>query len=151
VPVPETYASRIASGDKVTVTVDALPDTALIGTVMRNSAAIDSVTRTLNEEIDVDNSSNRLLPGAYAFVHFNIPATAGSVTVPSNTLLFRAEGLRVAVAVEGQAKLVPIKIGHDYGTSVEVTSGLKTQDNVIVDPSDSLTDGSPVKVAVSVK
>jgi RND family efflux transporter MFP subunit len=147
VSVPEVYAASVNDGEKVTLTVDSLPGTTFTGTVTRNSDAIDPITRTLNVEVDVDNATGRLLPGAYAFVHFKIPATPNSVTIPSNTLLFRSEGLRVGVVRNGRATLVPITIGRDYGSSVEVTSGLAPNDAVIVDPSDSLTDGSPVRLA----
>lgn len=76
-----------------------------------------------------------------------LPASAGAVTVPANTLLFRAEGLRVAIVREGQVKSVPVTIGHDYGSSVEVLTGLTVEDSVILDPSDSILDGSSVKLA----
>jgi multidrug efflux pump subunit AcrA (membrane-fusion protein) len=92
-----------------------------------------------------------LLPGAYVFVHLKFPSASGSVTVPANTLLFRSEGPRVAVVRDGHAKLVPITIGHDYGTSLEILSSLSPEDEVIVDPSDSLTDGMPVKVTPEAK
>ena len=149
VSVPEVYSASVTTGAKVTLTVDSFPGTTFVGTIVRNSDAIDPVTRTLNVEVDVDNPTGRLLPGAYAFVHLKLPATAGSVTIPSNTLLFRSEGLQVGVVHDGYAKLVPITIGHDYGSSVEVTSGLTPDDAVIVDPSDSLTDGSAVQIAQS--
>jgi RND family efflux transporter MFP subunit len=150
VSVPEVYAASVTTGEKVNLSVDSFPGTTFVGTVVRNSDAIDPVTRTLNVEVDVDNPKGQLMPGAYAFVHFKIPATSGAVTIPSNTLLFRAEGLRVGVVRDGHAKLVPITIGHDYGSSVEVTSGLTTDDEVIVDPSDSLADDAAVQVAKSV-
>jgi RND family efflux transporter MFP subunit len=147
VSVPEVYSSMTSNGDKVALSVDSLPGESFTGTVARNSDSIDPTTRTLNVEVDVDNASGKLLPGAYAFVHFKFAAAGGSVTVPSNTLLFRAEGPRIGVVRDGHAKLLPVTIGHDYGTSLEILTGLTAQDNVIVDPSDSLTDGMPVQVA----
>jgi RND family efflux transporter MFP subunit len=147
VSVPEVYAPLVHNGDKASLTLDSLPGESFVGTIVRNSDNIDPVTRTLNVEVDVDNPSGRLLPGAYVFVHFKFAATAGSVTVPSNTLLFRSEGPRVGVVRDGHAKLVPVTIGHDYGVSLEVLSGLSAKDNVILDPSDSLTDGAPVQLA----
>ncbi len=113
---------------------------------MRNANAIDTTSRTLNVEVDVDNSSGRLMPGAYAFVHFKVPATSGAVALPSNALLFRAEGLRVGVVRNGHVELTPITIGQDYGNTVEVLSGLAPQDAVIVNPSDSLAEGAAVQV-----
>ena len=147
VSVPEVYAALVKNEDKVSLSVDSFPGETFTGTIVRNSAAINPVTRTLNVEVDVANPTGKLLPGAYVFVHFKFPSAIGSVTVPSNTLLFRSEGPRVGVVRDGHAKLAPIVIGHDYGTSLEVLSGLTPEDEVIVDPSDSLTDGMPVQIA----
>ena len=145
VPVPEVYAPSVKTGDKVTVTLDTFPGQIFTGTLVRNADAIDPATRTLTVEVDVDNSSGRLMPGAYAFVHFKVPPSNGAVTIPSNALLFRSEGLRVGVVRNSHVALVPITIGQDYGDAVEVLSGLKTRDAVIVNPSDSLADGAQVE------
>jgi len=149
ISVPEVYAAAVKSGDPVTLTLDAFPGETFPGTIVRNSNSIDLTSRTLNVEVDVDNPTGRLLPGAYAFVHLKIPAAVGAVTIPTNTMLFRAEGLRVAVVRDGEVKLVPITIGHDYGSTVEVTSNLTAKDSVIADPSDSIMDGSRVEIAES--
>lgn len=149
ISVPEIYATAIKSGQTVTLTLDAFPGEKFTGTLVRDSNSIDLISRTLRVEVDVDNPTGRLLPGAYAFVHLELPSAANAVTVPTNTLLFRAEGLRVAVVRNGEAKLVPITIGHDYGSTVEVLNGLTPEDTVILDPSDSIMDGSPVKIAES--
>ena len=149
VSVPEVYATAIKAGETVTLTLDAFPGESFTGTVVRDSNSIDLTSRTLRVEVDVDNPTGRLLPGGYAFVHLKLPWAASAVTVPTNTLLFRSEGLRVAVLRNGQAKLVPITIGHDYGSTVEVLNGLTAEDTVILDPSDSITDGSAVKTAES--
>jgi len=147
ISVPEVYAAAIKSGDSVSLTLDEFPGEKFTGTIVRNSNSIDLASRTLNVEVDVDNPTGRLLPGAYTFVHFKIPGAAGAVTIPTNTLLFRAEGSRVAVVQNGEVKLVPITIGHDYGSTVEVTSNLTAKDSVIADPSDSIMDGSRVEIA----
>ena len=106
--------------------------------------------RTLNVEVDVNNAQGRIKTGAYAFVHLKLPqsahASAQSLTVPANTLLFRSEGLRVGVVRNGHAELTPITIGRDFGATVEVVAGLQPTDQVIVNPSDSLTSGTPVRV-----
>jgi RND family efflux transporter MFP subunit len=149
VSVPEVYAAAVKSGEPVSLTLDAFPGETFAGTIVRNSNSIDLSSRTLNVEVDVDNPAGRLLPGAYAFVHLKLPPAAGTVTIPTNTLLFRAEGLCVAVVRNGEVKLVPISIGHDYGSTVEVTSNLTTKDIVIADPSDSIMDGSRVEIADS--
>jgi RND family efflux transporter MFP subunit len=147
ISVPEVYATAAKSGEMVTLTLDAFPGETFTGTLVRDSGSIDLTSRTLKVEVDVDNPTGRLLPGAYAFVHLKVPAPPGAVTVPTNTLLFRSEGLSVAVVRNGRAKLVPVTIGHDYGSTVEVMSSLTADDAVIIDPSDSILDGSPVQVA----
>ena len=146
VPVPEVYAPSVKTGDKAVVTLDAFPGQTFTGTLVRNANAIDSASRTLNVEVDVDNSSGQLMPGAYAFVHFKLPAKRGAVTIPSNALLFRSEGLRVGVVRNSHVALLPITIGQDYGDAVEVVSGLTARDSVIVNPSDSLANGTLVQV-----
>lgn len=146
VAVPEVYADSVRDGEKVSITQDADPKTIIAGTISRNSSAIDQTSRTLNVQVDVNNSNGQLLPGAYVFVHLKLPAASNTVTIPSNTLLFRAEGLRVGVVREGVVQLTPITIGHDFGATVEVTSGLTSNDTIILDPSDSLTSGTKVEV-----
>lgn len=149
IPVPEVYTDAVRTGEKVTLTLDEYPNQTFTGTLVRNSDAIDPATRTLNVEVDVANPDGKLRPGAYVFVHLTVPPMQGAVTIPSNTLLFRAEGLRVGVVRNGHAQLVPITIGHDYGSSVEVLSGLHPSDAIILDPSDSLESGQAVEIARS--
>jgi RND family efflux transporter MFP subunit len=150
VAVPEAYAAAVRNGEQVDITQDADPGHIIHGTVTRNSSAISQISRTLNVEVDVDNPAGDLLPGAYVFVHMRLPGGGqNAVTVPSNTLIFRSAGLQVGVVRNGRAQLVPITIGHDFGNSVEVTSGLTPQDAVILDPSDSLVSGTPVEVGAT--
>jgi RND family efflux transporter MFP subunit len=146
-PVTEVDATSVKTGAKVKVTLDAFPSESFTGILVRNADAIDPVSRTLNVEVDVDNPSGRLLPGAYAFVYLRVPPSVGAVTIPSNALLFRSEGLRAGVVRNGHVDLTPITIGQDYGSAVEVLSGLTPQDPVIVNPSDSLANGAAVRVA----
>src|SRR5579862_2668004 len=146
VAVPEIYAAFVKTGEPAKLTLDALPGETLTGTIARNSDAIDATSRTLNVEVDVPNPTGRLLPGAYAFVHLRVPPHPGSVTIPSNALLFRAEGLRAGVVRNGHVELTPISIGQDYGSTVEVISGLTARDTVIVNPSDSLANGAAVQL-----
>jgi RND family efflux transporter MFP subunit len=148
VPVPEAYAGDIKNGSKATLTLGSSSGQTFEGTIARNSNMIDSASRTLNVEVDVDNPKGLLLPGAYVFVHFKVPERIANLTIPSNTLLFRSEGLRVGVVRDGKVDLVPITITHDAGQMVEVAaSDLKTTDQVILDPSDSLIDGQQVHVS----
>ncbi|MFP5230543.1 MAG: efflux RND transporter periplasmic adaptor subunit [Acidobacteriota bacterium] len=151
IPVPEVYTDAVRTGEKVAITLDEYPGRSFTGKLVRNSDAIDPATRTLNVEVDVANPDGLLRPGSYAFVHLTVPPVSGAVTIPSNTLLFRSEGLRVGVVRDGRAQLVPVTIGHDYGSSVEVVSGLAPQDAVILDPADSLENGEAVEVAGSAR
>jgi RND family efflux transporter MFP subunit len=146
VSVPEVYSRAARSGAPATLTLDEFPGQVFHGTLVRNSNSIDIASRTLLVEVDVDNPTGQLLPGAYVFVHLKLPDQTRSVTLPSNTLIFRKEGLQVGLVRNGKAELVPVKIGRDYGNTVEIVSGLQPTDAVIVDPSDSLVAGMPVRL-----
>lgn len=146
VAIPESYSRAAQPGAKATLTLDEFPGESFHGTLVRNANAIDLSSRTLLVEVDVDNPGGRLLPGAYTFVHLSLPAASRSVTLPANTLLFRKEGLRVAVVRNGRTQLVPVTIGRDYGERVEILSGLQSTDDVIIDPSDSIISGTPVQI-----
>jgi RND family efflux transporter MFP subunit len=143
--VPEVYAGVARTDAPVTVTFEEYPGETFTGTVKRNSNAIDAASRTLNVEVDVDNAKGRIMPGAYGFVHFSMASQANNFTIPANALLFRREGLQVGIVRDGKAQLVSVKIGRDYGDKVEIVSGLGADDQVIVDPSDSLVSGTPVQ------
>jgi RND family efflux transporter MFP subunit len=147
VAVPEIDAPNLHPGDVATVTFDAYPGQTFRGALARTDGAINSASRTLLVEVDVENLDGKLLPGAFAFVHFTLQGRTHSVVVPANTLLFRSEGLRVGVVRNGAAGLVPITIGRDYGDRVEVLTGLDTADEVILNPSDALVGGTVVRLA----
>ena len=153
VAVPEVDAQAAQTGAKATLALDEFPGEVFQGTIVRNSDSIDNASRTLNVEVDVDNPQGRIKTGAYVFVHLRLPQSvrdsAKSLTIPANTLLFRSEGLRVGVVRNGRAELVPITIGRDFGATVEVVAGLRPIDQVIVNPSDSLTGGSEVHAAAA--
>jgi multidrug efflux pump subunit AcrA (membrane-fusion protein) len=144
--VPEVYSPDARSGGSATLTLDEFPGETFRGTIVRNTNAINQASRTLLVEVDIDNPTGRLLPGAYAFVHFKLPSATHSVTIPAETLIFRKEGLQVALVRDGKARLVAVKINHDYGNS-ESVFGLQPTDAVIVDPSDSLVDNTQVRVS----
>lgn len=151
VAVPEVYSQAAQNGAKAALTLDEFPNQVFEGTLVRNASAIDPASRTLNVEVDVENGKETIKPGAYTFVHLKVPqmvhsSDVQSVTVPANTLLFRSEGLRVGVVRNGHAELIPVHIGRDYGSTVEVIAGLRPTDAVIVNPSDSLVSGEPVQV-----
>jgi RND family efflux transporter MFP subunit len=145
VAVPEVDAPAARIGEPVTVTADEYPGETFHATLVRTSSDIELASRTLNVEVDTDNTQGRLLPGAYVFVHLSLPGNTNSVIIPANTLLFRREGLQVGVVRQNHAELVSVRIGRDYGDSVEIVSGLKPADAVIVNPSDSLISGAPVE------
>lgn len=146
VPVPEAYAPDIADGGKAYLTLDEFPNKRFEGIITRNSSAIDPLSRTLNVEVDVPNTQGLVLPGAYVFVHFSTPVHADTVSIPANTLLFRAQGLQVGVVRDGHVHLVAVSIAHDLGATVDIRSGLSPGDRVILDPSDSLAEGQEVHV-----
>jgi RND family efflux transporter MFP subunit len=150
VAVPEINSPAAQTGAKANLTLDEFPGESFEGRIVRNSDSIDAASRTLNVEVDVDNPQDRIKTGAYVFVHLKLPQaahnSAQSLTIPANTLLFRSEGLRVGVVRNGRAELVPIKIGRDFGSTVEVVAGLQPADQIIVSPSDSLTSGTEVQV-----
>jgi RND family efflux transporter MFP subunit len=146
VSVPEVYSRAARPGAPADLTLDEFPGETFHGVLVRNSNSIDSNSRTLLVEVDVDNPQGRLMPGAYVQVHLKLPEAARSLVVPSNTLLFRREGLQVGVVRAGKAELVRVTPGHDYGDGMEILAGLQPTDDVIVSPSDSLTGGTPVHI-----
>ena len=151
VSVPQVYAQTARPGTAATITLDEMPGKVFKGTLARTANAIDPSARTLLVEVDVANPDGELLPGAYLVVHLRVGRAIKAVTIPASTLLFRAEGLRVGVVKNGQAQLVPVKIGRDYGRSVEIVSGLSPADAVILDPPDSLVSGTPVRLLEQTK
>jgi RND family efflux transporter MFP subunit len=149
VAVPEVYSLAARSGAPADLALDEYPGETFRGTLVRNSDSIDPTSRTLLVEVDVENASGRLKPGAYVQVHLKMPDGARSLVVPANALLFRREGLQVGVVRDGKAQFVKVQPGYDYGDSMEILSGLQPTDDVILSPSDSLTSGTPVQVSGS--
>jgi multidrug efflux pump subunit AcrA (membrane-fusion protein) len=135
-------------GSKPELVLPELPNQRFLGTLVRTADAMDPATRTLLIEVDVLNRSGLLMPNAYAEVHFSINAQGERLLIPTESLLFRSEGLRVPVVVEGnKVALVPVKLGRDFGKAVEVLGGLDENTRVIADPPDSLVDGEVVRIA----
>lgn len=147
VSVPQTNAPSIRAGLSAYIELREYPGQKFSGKVVRTADAIDPATRTLLTEIDVPNPDGRLLPGSYAEVHFAIPVLVKRLSVPVNALLFRPEGPRVAVVgADHKVRLKAINIGRDYGTRVEILGGLDADDQIVVNPADSLQDGQEVNV-----
>jgi RND family efflux transporter MFP subunit len=145
--LPQIYSSVAKPGEKVGLTFQEHPGKTYEGTMVRTADAIDPSSRTLLVEVDVDNRSGELLPGALAEVHFKTPTPAETFVIPAATLLFRREGLRVGTVVNGDvAHLAPVVIGEDDGVNVQIVSGLSANDRVIQAPPDSLIEGEKVTV-----
>ena len=145
--VPETYSSHIRPGLGAYLELTQYPGRRFQGRVVRTAEAIDPAARTLLTEVDVPNKSGELLPGGYAQVVLQVRTPGERVVVPVNSLLFRSEGLRaVVVGPDDRAHLQPLVIGRDYGNTLEVLSGLKPDQWIVLNPPDSLEDGQVVKV-----
>jgi RND family efflux transporter MFP subunit len=143
--VPQAYANQVKTGDTVMVSLAEREGEHFQGSVARTARAIDPATRTLQVEIRVPNPGGELFSGAYVQVELPIKGDRAAAVVPTNVLLFRPDGPRVAVVDQrGRVHLALVKLGTDYGTSVEVISGLDANDRIIVNPADSLADGDVV-------
>lgn len=144
VNVPQTYAQMIKTGQSVAVTQSELRGQSFTGTVARTAGAIDTTTRTLQVEVSLPNPNGTLLPGAY--VQVALPIAASTVLrVPTNTLLFRADGSRVAlVDAAGRVSLRKVQIGRNLGEETELLDGIAATDRVVLNPTDSLADGDIV-------
>jgi len=147
VSVPEMYSQAAKPGVQAYLTLSEFPARRFHGEVVRNANSIDQSSRTLLVEVDVKNPTGELLPGSYVSVHLKLSSKIPAVTVPSNALLFRSEGLRVARVTNGKAELVPVIMGRDFGDSVELVAGIRRDDRVVVNPSDSIVDGQRVEIA----
>ena len=147
VDVPQSYAHLVKVGQKVSVSQSELRGRPFDAQVARTAGSIDPATRTMQIEVTLPNREGALLPGAY--VQVSLPLAAGKETViPTNALMFRSEGLRVAsVAPDGKVKLLPVKVGRNFGPSVEVLAGLQGKERLVLNPSDSLSEGDVVTVA----
>jgi RND family efflux transporter MFP subunit len=147
ISVPENDEQAAKNGSPASLTLNEFPGRSFPGTIVRNANSIDLASRTLLVEVDVDNPTGELLPGAYVSVHLKFTgASASALTIPVTTVMFRSEGIRAAVVRDHRALLLPITIGRDFGDSLEVLSGLRADDALILNPPDSLISGTPVKV-----
>jgi RND family efflux transporter MFP subunit len=145
--MPQIYSQAATPGQKADLTFAEFPGRRFQGTLVRTSKSIDPISRTLNVEVDVDNSKGELFPGAFTQVHLKMKSTSPTVIVPVSALLFRAEGLRVAIVKsDNTAAIVPVTIGRDFGETAEITYGLTGQERVISNPPDSIIDGEKLKV-----
>lgn len=146
--VPEAYASATEIGVKSQLRFAERPGKSYEAETVRTSNALDPSARTLQVELQLDNREPQLFPGSYTEVHFRLPSSAETLRIPANTILFRANGLEVAV-VQNQdtIKIKKVDQGRDFGKTVEILTGLDPQDAVVVNPPDSISDGMHVRIA----
>ena len=160
VQVPEQYATQTKPGMEAQLRFNEHPGIDYPAKLVRTAQALDPTLRTLQVELQVDNSKGELFPGAYAEVHFKLPGDDHTLRVPATALVFRAQGLQIATVVRGnqgnqgnqddqggQVKLHSVTQGRDFGNTVEVLNGLSADDLLIVNPPDSITDGAQVRIA----
>lgn len=151
--VPQRFSQTMKHGMKVELTFPEYPGRTFEGTLVRTADAIDPVSRTLLVEVDVDNRDGQLMPGSLAQVHFKTTVAAQTYIVPASALIFRRAGMQVATVTQSGdgtiAHLVPVVIGEDDGATVQIVSGLNSNDQVVQDPPDSLIDGEKVTVESS--
>jgi RND family efflux transporter MFP subunit len=146
VNVPEEYSQGIKVGMTADLSLAEFPGRTFRGNLVRTADSINMTTRTLLIEIDVDNPTGRLLTGSYAEVHLKVPEHKSTLILPVNTLIFRSEGLRVAIVKDGKVVLTAVTPGHDFGDRIEIVSGLMPDDQVIVNPPDSIVSGQAVQI-----
>jgi RND family efflux transporter MFP subunit len=150
VDVPQSYARLVHVGLPAELVLTEQGDRKFEGVTVRTAGAVDPVARTMRVEVDVKNPVGELLAGAYAQVRFKLTSENPGLMLPGNALLFRPEGVRAAtVDANGRVKLLPIVLGTDYGTRVSIVSGLTGDERVILNPPDSIIDGTEVRIAKS--
>jgi len=148
VSVPEVYSRSTHPGMEADLTLSEYPGRRFTGKLARTAESIDVAARSLLAEFDVDNPKGELLPGSYAQVHIKLPTQTTSFKLPVNALIFRGQGLQVATVVDGsRVELMSVVAGRDFGTSVEIVSGLTGDEQVILNPPDSIQAGETVRVA----
>lgn len=147
VQVPQANSRAAKPGAQVELTLQEYPGRVFHARVARTTNAIDPASRTLRVEVDVDNPDGALLPGAYVEVHLKLPQAGNALTIPFNATLFRAEGMSVAAVRDGRVELLPVTVGHDYGNSLEIVAGLRGDEQLIVNPPDSIGAGQRVRVS----
>ena len=146
VNVPEEYSRGIKVGMTADLALAEFPGRTFQGKLVRTAEAINVTTRTLLVEIEVANPTNTLLTGSYAEVHLKVPTQSSTFIIPVNTLIFRSEGLRVGVVKDDKVTLTSVTPGHDFGNQIEIVAGLKPEDQIIINPPDSVVTGQQVQI-----
>ena len=148
--IPQEDAANIAVGQTFNVQVGAESAKTYPGKVISTSGAVSPDSRTMLVELQVENAKNEILPGSYATVRVPEVALGKLVTLPDNTLIFRSKSVKVGVVdAKGVVQLRDVKVGRDFGVQSEILSGVSESDKVIVNPSDSLTTGTTVRLATT--
>lgn len=146
VNVPEEYSRGMRVGMTADLTLAEFPGQKFQGTLVRTADAINMATRTLLIEVDVHNPTGTLLTGSYAEVHLAVPTQASTFLIPVNTLVFRSQGLQVGIVKNGKVVLASVTAGHDFGNQIEIVSGLSADDQIILNPPDSIVQGQQVQI-----
>ncbi len=150
VNVPESYSNDIAPGITTQLHIAEFPNNVFAGKVVHTAGAIDQTSRTLLTEIQVPNPKDQLMPGSYTQVKFHLRTGIVPLLVPSTALIFRSAGAQVAtVDSNSKTHLRSVTIGRDFGNNLEILSGLDAQDQVVVNPPDSISEGDAVVVQVA--
>lgn len=148
--VPEAYAAAAQTGLSAELRFAERPGAVYAADTIRTSSALDPTARTLQVELQLDNREARLFPGSYTEIHFELPASTATLRLPANTVMFRPDGLQVAVVeADHTIKLKKIDQGRDFGKTIEVLHGISAADAVVVNPPDSIEDGAKVRIAAA--
>lgn len=150
VSVPQPYAAEVVPGLNASLELTDHPGKQFAATVASTAHALDAVSRTLQVELQIDNAKEELLPGSYAQVTFKLPASVNTLRVPVNAVLFRGDHVQVAVLdANHRVHLKTIAEGRDFGTEIEVLTGINADDTLVINPPDSIGEGSEVRVQPS--
>ena len=148
VNVPQSYAQQFTTGMKAQLVVPSLPGQFFDAVLTGNSHAVNVATGTMQIELQVNNSAHNLLPGGYGNVHFKLVRPTNQVEIPATALIFRKEGMSVAVlSADNHVQFRSIQIGHDLGSAVEVVAGLSAGERIVDAPPDALEQNDQVRVA----
>jgi RND family efflux transporter MFP subunit len=147
VRVPQSYTRSVTAGQRAELTVPEMPERKFEATIVRDAGAIDAASRTLLTELEVDNAKGELLAGSYASIRLTEAHPEVSMTIPSNCLLFRAEGPQVGIVdASHHVELRSVTVGRDLGATIEIVKGVAMGDQLVLNPPDALVTGIEVRV-----
>jgi RND family efflux transporter MFP subunit len=147
VNVPQNVAASVHDGETTKVHLRERAGQPFVGTVTRTAKALDSATHTLLTEVDIPNKDGALLTGTFVEVGFSVTSSTPELSVPTSSVLFGADGTRVAVVdVNGTVHVRQVRIGEDYGNEIGIVEGVSTDDRVMLNPGDNAVEGLAVTV-----